>query len=286
MDKAVHTLEGILKGMSIDGRLNRAECQELGRWCEEHRALLGRHPFTEFVPRVHAAISDGMISEEEQADILFLCRNLSSESIYFDELTKGIQVLHGILHGILADGSITNEEAQGLRAWIDDNSDLRGTYPFDELDSLLTAVLRDGRVDAEEQALLKEFFGDFVMLPQGEQGDAVGDDPGRVYMGLRGVCAACPEIEFSGKSFCFTGASTRAVRAEIEGHVQRRRGIFRDTVFRGLDYLVVGAAGNPCWAFSCYGRKVEQAVLLRRSGDRLVIVHEHDFWDALADHAV
>ncbi|GMA55471.1 hypothetical protein GCM10025857_68280 [Alicyclobacillus contaminans] len=48
------------------------------------------------------------------------------------------------------------------------------------------------------------------------------------------------------------------------------------------DYLVVGDQGNPCWAFSCYGRKVEKAVKLRKQGRRILIIHEVDFWDALA----
>jgi hypothetical protein len=50
---------------------------------------------------------------------------------------------------------------------------------------------------------------------------------------------------------------------------------------RALDYMVFGTAGNPCWAYACYGRKVEQAVALRKEGYRLMIVH--DFRDALAD---
>lgn len=283
MDKAIHTLEGITKGIAIDGRLNAAECGELDRWCQDHRALLGRHPFAEFVPKVQAAIMDGVISPEEQADILYLCRNLSSASLYYDAVTRDIQVLQGILHGILADGAITDEETHGLRDWVEANADLRGTYPFDELDSILTTVLRDGTVDSDEQTLLKEFFADFVSMPESPRREDPGRDVVRTQMRLRGVCAMCPDIEFTGRSFCFTGASTRAVRSEIAEKVARRRGTFVESVSQGLDYLVIGAAGNPCWAFSCYGRKVEEAVLMRRRGIKLVIVHEHDFWDAIAD---
>lgn len=50
-----------------------------------------------------------------------------------------------------------------------------------------------------------------------------------------------------------------------------------------LNYLVIGAEGNPCWAFACYGRKVEKAVELRKKGVRVVIVHENDFHDAVLD---
>jgi hypothetical protein len=53
-----------------------------------------------------------------------------------------------------------------------------------------------------------------------------------------------------------------------------------------LDYLIVAAERSLSWAFSCYGRKVEAAMALRRAGARLAIVHETDFWDAAADCGV
>jgi len=65
VDKAVHTLEGILKGIAIDGQLHPAECRELTNWCHEQQDLLGQHPFTELVPKVQAALADGEISSEE-----------------------------------------------------------------------------------------------------------------------------------------------------------------------------------------------------------------------------
>ena len=55
-------------------------------------------------------------------------------------------------------------------------------------------------------------------------------------------------------------------------------------VAKQTEFLVISAKGNPCWAFSCYGRKVEKAVKLRKKGHAIVIVHESDFWDAVEDH--
>jgi hypothetical protein len=66
--------------------------------------------------------------------------------------------------------------------------------------------------------------------------------------------------------------------------VNRLGGDVLNGVNAKLNYLVIGADGNPCWAYACYGRKVEKAVELRKKGKRIVIVHENDFHDALADH--
>jgi NAD-dependent DNA ligase len=54
-------------------------------------------------------------------------------------------------------------------------------------------------------------------------------------------------------------------------------------VTKKTDYLIIGAEGNPAWAFACYGRKVEKAVTLRKEGVRILLVHENDFHDAVAD---
>ena len=52
---------------------------------------------------------------------------------------------------------------------------------------------------------------------------------------------------------------------------------------RKTNYLIVGNAGNPCWAYACYGRKIEEAVALRKEGAQVTIVNETDFWDAVDD---
>jgi SH3-like domain-containing protein len=44
---------------------------------------------------------------------------------------------------------------------------------------------------------------------------------------------------------------------------------------------LIGDEGNPCWVFSCYGRKVEKAIQYRKSGLPILIIHENDFWNAI-----
>ena len=90
------------------------------------------------------------------------------------------------------------------------------------------------------------------------------------------------QIEIEGKIFCFTGSSEKASRKEIAANIQKHGGVFTPSVTQKTDYLIVGNEGNPCWAFSCYGRKVEKAVGLRKKGINIQIVNEDDFWNALA----
>jgi len=63
--------------------------------------------------------------------------------------------------------------------------------------------------------------------------------------------------------------------------VERLGGKFTNTINRHLDYLIVGTEGNPCWTYSCYGRKIEDALDLKRQGAGLLIVHEEVFHAAV-----
>jgi hypothetical protein len=285
-DRSVQTLTGIVAGISIDGRLNAAEVAELLNWCREYSDLLGRSPFNELKAKLDEALADGVIDPEEQEDLLWVCQNLSPDSPFYDEITQDVQRLHGLMHGIMADGEINVDEARGLQDWVDEHSHLKGMYPYDELDSLLTAALKDGRIDEQEQETLKEFFDDFVEYSFAKR---AGDEASRVRTGLTrerkiaGICAVCPDVSFDGNVFTFTGSSMKGPRRKLVEQVAKLGGRFSENVTRETQYLVVGAGGNPCWAFSCYGRKVEKAMEQRKVGVPIVIVHESDFWDAVTD---
>jgi hypothetical protein len=82
VDKAVHTLEGLVRGITIDGELNAEEVAELLNWTREYADLIGRAPFNELKAKLDEIMADGQIDPEEQEDLLWVCRNLSPESEY------------------------------------------------------------------------------------------------------------------------------------------------------------------------------------------------------------
>ena len=279
LEKSINSLVGLIEGIAINGSINGPEVTFLNRWLDDHEELQGRHPYNELVPVVQAAISDGVLSQEERDDILWLCERLSSTE-YYDKTTADLQRLHGIVGGIIADGVVTEDELRGLSSWLSDHAHLRTCWPYDEIGSLITAVMADRKIDELEQKILKDFFSEFVQVfdertivsPFISEGTA-----------LVGLCAVCPEIDFEGQKFCFTGASTRHTRAELSTLVKNLGGEVASSLTSTVSYLVIGAEGNPCWAYACYGRKVEKAVALRKAGSRLILVHENDFHDAVAD---
>jgi hypothetical protein len=281
LEKSVNSLLGIVEGIVIDSSINSSEVSFLNLWLSEHADVQDRHPYTELIPVVQAAVEDGVLTQDEHDDIVWLCEKLRSTE-FFDKTTADLQRLHAILGGIVADGVVSEAELRGLSAWLQEHEHLRTCWPYDEVDSLITGVLKDQKIDDEEHALLKEFFSEFTALMDDRTiNSPVVSEGGSVV----GLCAVCPEIEFTGSMFCFTGGSTRYTRATLAATVQRLGGEVTPNLNKQVRYLIIGADGNPCWAYACYGRKVEKAIELRRQGVRVLIVHENDFHDAVADEA-
>lgn len=280
LSKAVNGLRGLIEGIAMDGTISADEISFLNMWLEQHADLEHVHPFKELVPLVRASVSDGQLTEEEREDIVWLCRRLSSDEC-FDQVTVDLQRLHAVLGGIVSDGKVTEDELRGLSDWLQEHEHLRRCWPYDEIDALITGVMTDKVIDAEEQKLLMRFFGEFTALLD----DRTITSPVVAVEGsVQGLCAVCPEITFQEQTFCFTGASTRYPRKELSKIVQHLGGSVVSAPSGKLSYLVIGAEGNPAWAYACYGRKVELAVQLRKAGAQLLIVHEHDFHDAVEGH--
>lgn len=280
LEKSVNSLLGMIEGIAIDHEINSQELDFLDIWLEDHRQLRDRHPFNELFPAVEHALADRVLTDEEHQDLVWLCRRLTSDD-FFDRATADIQRLHAVVGGIVADTQITEKELRGLGDWIDEHEHLRGRWPYDEIGSLVTTVLADKKIDAQEHEMLFRYFSEFVALLDDR---AIRSPPVEHDGTVVGLCAVCPEITFQDGVFCFTGASARYPRPKLKETVELLGGHVASSPSKKVNYLVIGADGNPCWAYACYGRKVEKAVQLRQAGVKLMIIHESDFHDAVLDN--
>jgi NAD-dependent DNA ligase len=278
IDKTLNTLEGILTGITIDKQLNELEIGELKSWCNSHSILAQKQPYSELFQVIIKSLEDNILTLEEKEDILWLCKRLHSSGLYYDIVTSDLQKLQGIIHGILSDGKITKEELEGLREWLSDNEQLSTYYPYDEIYSLITAALEDGIVSKDEENLLKAFFSQFADIKTEELNitSEIKD-----CLCKHGICALAPEITIQDHMFCFTGKSTKATRHEIAELIKKNNGNYHNSITKKTNYLIIGSEGNTCWAFSCYGRKVEKAMEMRKNGVNIVLVNEIDFWDSI-----
>lgn len=283
LHKAINILRGIVAGITTDYKISDDEVNELSHWCVSHYNLIDKHPFNELIPLIESVYKDGIVTDEEKADIVWLCNNFVSTSDYYDIVTSSLQFLSGLIHGIMADGEVSDKEIHTLKSWICSNNFLAGCYPFDEIESLLLTILEDGKVTDDERNILKAFFSNFIDLKSSYNLNSPEMEALKNKYSVAGICAVCQEIDFENNVFCFTGQSERAKRSEIASMIESLGGIWGPNVTKKTRYLIVGNNGNPCWAFSCYGRKVEEAIERRKSGQNLTIVNEVDFWDIIDD---
>ena len=276
--RGLRELEGLLKGIALDGKLQPVEALALRKWCSSGGRDGERSPFREVIAQVEAAIEDGALTDEERADLLWMCAKSVAPGGYYDLASADMQRLHGLLAGVGADRKVSEREIAGIRSWLESVQYLKGTWPYDETEAALTRILADGRIDEDEQRFLVAFTRSFLerTAPKGT-GTGLGADLLRY-----SACAVNPAIEFEGRRFCVTGAGPPAARSRLARAVAQLGGVPVLHVERNLDYLVVAAERDVAWAFSAFGRKVEEAIALRQEGLPVSIVHEDDFWKAAA----
>jgi len=275
-------LYGMLDGLIADN-VTVCEIEELQHWLQFASIYSDKKRFDELIPLVNNALEDGILDQDEIDDIVWVCSNFKGVGFYYDLITAGLQTLNGYIHGLLADNILSVQEILGLKKWLTDHDDLTGYFPYDEIYALIISILKDGIVTTEEHNYLKAYLSQFIDTKKSLKLNELEFEKLRNEVSLSGVCVVAPEIEFDNHKFCFTGESIRTTRSELASIVKELNGLYSSGVTKDTTYLIVGSAGSDCWAFSCYGRKVEQAVKLRKKGIPIVIVHENDFWDAVED---
>lgn len=283
INKAMNLLDGLLTGLSIDKEINKLEIEELNSWCEKYLICIKKHPYNELIPFIRSITEDGLITEDEKHDLKWVINQILSENQYYDVITNDIQKLMGIIHGILADNIITDEEILLLKNWLLDNEHLVGIYPFDELESLLVGIMEDGVITEKERAYLKVFIAQFIDSNETKNINIEEIERLKKEITITGICTINPNIEFHEREFCFTGISKNMSREEFANKIISLGGLYNNNVTKKTSYLIVGNEVNPCWAYSCYGRKVEKAIELRKTGNRISIVSEIDYIDSIIE---
>lgn len=280
-DKAINSLKGILLGINLDEQVNEKEIEELKKWAENHRGLINRNPFKEFMTIIDETVSNNIPATETIEDLFWLCQKYENDNYYYNAVTTDLQTLQGICHGILADGIINEKEINDLDEWLEQNSHLSTYYPYDEIRSLILSIVSDGIIEEEEILVLKAYLNQFVNIENKEIARQIELETADI--NISGHCTSDPNIDFDGKTFCVTGVLKSGKRSELESLIVDLGGIPTKSVTKNTDYLIVGDNGNQAWAFACYGRKVEKALEMRKDGHQICLVHEYDFMDAVED---
>jgi DNA polymerase-3 subunit epsilon len=182
--------------------------------------------------------------------------------------------LMDLLSGIVADGVIDADEFRLLDQWLMQNSDLTREFPFNVLATQLSTILEGGRIELEELERLRE-----VVLQILHPKSLGCIDLSTVKE--TPITQPPPRISFAGKMFVFTGRFYFGEKSQCARATTDKGGICKGSVTRATDYVVVGGKGSPEWIYGNYGSKIAQAVENIRNGCTTAILSEEHWVAAL-----
>lgn len=273
LHKDLNTLYGYIVGIQADGHINETEIELLRSWINSIGTLRTKAPYFKLVDKINEIIRDGIVTEEEAEDLIWLCRSyLDHNSPYYDLITSSAQQLSGFLAGISADKSINIEELTALGNWTSENASLTQVWPFDTLVPIIVQIETEKQLSTERQTQLLDFCQSVCSLGSPQAGKK------SIAMKLSENRAA---IVIQESTFCFTGKSEKYLREELAQIVELYGGVATNSITAKLQYLVVCEKRNPAWAFEMYGRKVEKVMNMKKKGIGPEIIFEEDLFAAL-----
>mgnify|MGYP001548731058 CR=1 FL=1 len=184
---------------------------------------------------------------------------------------RQIDTLIGLSKGLIADGSVNQAEAEFLYNWLIQNKGLTENPLIINLYEKVSSMLEDNELDSDESdelfKILHKLSGDSSEIGEVAKTSSLPlDEP-------------MPPVEFSGKSFLFTGLFAFGNRKKCQEQVDSLGGTNANSVTKNLDYLVLGTYVNNNWAHETYGRKIEKAVANRNNGLPVAIISEQHWLD-------
>lgn len=251
LETNINTLYGIIKGINYDGIIDDKEIEKLKSWLEDNRLYKQYALFNRIINKLEEILEDNIITEYERIELEKLVISINNSKMYSDS-TLSLQILNGILDGIVCNEKVNQKEIEGLSLWLKQNDYLKDVYPYDKVLLEVSKVLDDGILTEEESDYILSVFNEIVH-PNFNNSE---------------------NIDFNGKTFCLTGEFKSATKQEISQRIQELGGIEKTGVSLKLNYLIIGGVGSDSWKFGKIGGKQSKAQELNEKGANIKIIDE------------
>lgn len=189
------------------------------------------------------------------------------------ELTRSMQMLTGIVTGIVADGHLHDMEVQLLSTWLSSNPEVTTVWPGSAIARHVREVLADGVITSDERAYLLTELQRLAGTDFSETGSTDPSTTGLPY-DLEAV------IAIRDLSICHTGEFLYGTRTACEELTSKAGGIPVSSVTKKVAFLVIGTHVSPAWVNTSYGRKIMRAMELKDEGHPIFIVSEKRWLEA------
>lgn len=186
---------------------------------------------------------------------------------------RQIDQLIGLAQGVLADGIVSQAEAEMLQSWLRLNHRTDNPYVSRLLDQV-ERVLADGVLDEDEGRELHD-----ALMSWTGGGGTDGEESTTASLPLD------PDprtVRIAGNIFVFTGTGVFGTRKMMQDATIRAGGTVERSITMRTNFVVLGTYVTPAWVHQSFGRKIERAMDYRdRKGTGVQIVHEEDWAQAL-----
>lgn len=189
-------------------------------------------------------------------------------------LNKGIELLLGLVTGIIADSQLHDLEIQFLNTWLADHEDVAAVWPGSLIAQRLQATLADGIVTEDERQHLLATLTQMAVTDFANTGSA---SPEVMALPLDDQCL----VALRDANVCLTGEFLFGTRTKCEAISVKAGAVPHGTVTRKTAFLIVGTNVSPHWAHTSYGRKIQQSIELQQDGGSIKIISERRWLDAL-----
>ena len=226
-------LYGILNGLNSNSQLNAEELAFLANWYQNNAI---NDPDNVIALLIERVLELGII----ESDVYEILINiLVKESAYLNTRTDtlSLRILQGFIKGIMADTRLSNNEIYRLKAWLDDNLDLKGHYPYDLIYQELSNILNDQQITECERLKLYKVLDNYL-------------NPSHNFNTL---------VEFKNKVFVLTGDFSYGSKTDVTNYLNERGAIVKTSVSKKVDYVVCGKCGSAYYANGNYGTKIKKA---------------------------
>lgn len=251
LETNINALYGIIKGIAYDGIIDYKEIEKLKSWLEDNRLYKQYSLFNRIINKLEEILDDNIITEYEKIELEKLVTSINNSKIY-SESTLALQILNGILDGIVCNQKVNQKEINNLNIWLKQNDYLKDVYPYDKVLLEVSKVLEDGVLTEEESNYILSVFNEIVHPDFSNDGN----------------------IDFEGKTFCLTGEFKNATKQDISKRLQNLGAIEKTGVSSKLNYLIIGSVGSEAWKFGKIGGKQAKAQELNEKGANIKIIDE------------
>ncbi len=196
---------------------------------------------------------------------------------------KALDVLSGIILGIIADGSINSSEVTFFREWISSNQDELPQVLTEQLLPLLFKIENSKELNQDEHNELLEVILGFSGANEINneefscEKENTSSNIGKTadwYFYKGGLAIS----DLSNCEFSLTGDFLSGTKSEIaKKFISISSSVIPKQPRKNTDFLIVGGKGSDQWAYSQLGNSIIKAISMQEQGHHIRIIKESTF---------